>query len=232
MNGVQARARKRALFRQYRATNRHKFIRMNRAYRERMRNDPIYRAKRRAQIRLSVTAHRRKRRGAARAKHLTMLRQYGKKYYRRNRTRILARQRLQESSEQYRMERTEKVKRDKEAEVIVLSTRRCNKARWESNKNLTHNHILRNEVIAAYGGKCQCCGEKEPMFLTVDHVNNDGAAHKRRIGRGRRGINAWLKANGFPKKGFRILCYNCNCGRYRNGGVCPHKDKKHKLHVA
>jgi hypothetical protein len=23
-----------------------------------------------------------------------------------------------------------------------------------------------------------------------------------------------------------VLCYNCNCGRARNGGVCPHQQKK------
>jgi hypothetical protein len=20
-----------------------------------------------------------------------------------------------------------------------------------------------------------------------------------------------------------VLCFNCNCGRYHNGGICPHK---------
>lgn len=22
---------------------------------------------------------------------------------------------------------------------------------------------------------------------------------------------------------YQLLCFNCNCGRHRNGGVCPHK---------
>ena len=25
------------------------------------------------------------------------------------------------------------------------------------------------------------------------------------------------------RRRFQILCYNCNLGRSRNGGVCPHK---------
>jgi hypothetical protein len=40
---------------------------------------------------------------------------------------------------------------------------------------------------------------------------------------GRRGgINRFYK-NNFPR-GYRILCYNCNCGRALNNGICPHKD--------
>jgi hypothetical protein len=33
-----------------------------------------------------------------------------------------------------------------------------------------------------------------------------------------------LCKNGFPK-GFQTLCMNCNWGKYRNGGQCPHKGK-------
>ena len=38
---------------------------------------------------------------------------------------------------------------------------------------------LRAQVIAAYGGACACCGENAPEFLQVDHINNDGAEHRR-----------------------------------------------------
>lgn len=84
---------------------------------------------------------------------------------------------------------------------------------------------LQDECITAYGGyECKCCGETEPMFLTIDHVNDDGAQHRKELGRKAAGIRLyqWLKANGYPG-GFQVLCSNCNHGRYRNGGVCPHK---------
>lgn len=87
---------------------------------------------------------------------------------------------------------------------------------------------IREEVLDAYGGVCACCGEAERVFLTVDHINGDGAAHRREVcgtGSGRGGgstMYEWLKKQGFPKDRFQILCYNCNCGRQRNGGVCPH----------
>ncbi len=35
----------------------------------------------------------------------------------------------------------------------------------------------------------------------------------------------WLKANNFPP-GFQTLCHNCNIGKHRNKGICPHKQKR------
>lgn len=40
---------------------------------------------------------------------------------------------------------------------------------------------LKEEFIEAYGGKCSCCGESIPEFLTVDHINNDGEVHRKTI---------------------------------------------------
>jgi len=80
---------------------------------------------------------------------------------------------------------------------------------------------LRSEMLDVYGNRCVCCGEQEPAFLTLDHADNDGAAHRRETGNT---YASWkdLKAKGWPQRGYRLLCYNCNCGRERNGGVCPH----------
>ena len=77
-------------------------------------------------------------------------------------------------------------------------------------------------VIGHYGGQCTCCGESERAFLTIDHVNNDGAEHKRIIGSN---LYRWLKKQGYPDD-FQVLCWNCNSGRARNGGVCPHAEEK------
>lgn len=89
---------------------------------------------------------------------------------------------------------------------------------------------IRDEVFNKYGGyKCNCCGETEKLFLTIDHINNDGAAHRKKLPglyRSNTGANIyrWLIRNSFPK-GFQVLCYNCNCGKHRNKGICPHKKK-------
>ena len=56
-------------------------------------------------------------------------------------------------------------------------------------------------------------------ILTVDHINNDGVAHRKKIKK--RNIYQWLTKNNFPE-GFQTLCMNCNFakGIY---GKCPHK---------
>ena len=83
------------------------------------------------------------------------------------------------------------------------------------------------EILFSYGGnppKCACCGEQELGFLTIDHINGDGAKQRREatLGRGGHIFYLWLKRNNYPE-GFQVLCYNCNCGRARNNGICPHK---------
>lgn len=91
-----------------------------------------------------------------------------------------------------------------------------------------HNRLrLKLEVFRAYGGpRCRCCGEGVLAFLSIDHINEDGAKHReqlRKPGEARSGGNIywWLKRNDFPP-GFQVLCFNCNRGKHFNGGVCPH----------
>ncbi len=81
-------------------------------------------------------------------------------------------------------------------------------------------------VLQKYGGKCACCGESEVRFLALDHVANDGAEHRREMGviYGGTLIVSWALRNGCPDT-LQVLCHNCNIGRARNGGVCPHKSE-------
>jgi len=83
------------------------------------------------------------------------------------------------------------------------------------------NRKLKDAAYAAYGGyRCKCCGETLEAFLSLDHVNNDGAAHRKQTDR--RKLYKWLQREGYPP-GFQVLCMNCNFGKARNGGVCPHQ---------
>ena len=101
---------------------------------------------------------------------------------------------------------------------------------------------LKKLVFEYYCGgsaKCQCCGENNLLFLTLDHTNNDGAKHRRAIlkqdypDRKKRGdltgrqFYAWLKRNAFPDIAIKVLCFNCNCGKMTNLGICPHKGNMH-----
>jgi hypothetical protein len=88
-----------------------------------------------------------------------------------------------------------------------------------------YRQSLREKVINAYGGKCSCvnCPENNPEFLTIDHVNNDGQNWIKIHGIGI-SLYLWLIRNNFPRDNFRLMCYNCNCGRAHHGGVCPHEE--------
>lgn len=112
-------------------------------------------------------------------------------------------------------------------EGFQLLCANCNWLKYVSRKQVKKTYImiwhasLRQETLAAYGGKCACCGEKKLEVLTIDHVNNDGAKHRRQVGAGSV-LYAWLRKNGFPKDGFQVLCFNCNRARYYHG-ICPHQ---------
>lgn len=92
------------------------------------------------------------------------------------------------------------------------------------NKRKYHS-ALKYEVFKFYSNgdiKCTCCGEKELMFLAIDHINNDGAKDRKITGSGGQ-FYRWLKKNDFPNKDkYQILCFNCNQGRQINKGICPH----------
>lgn len=101
------------------------------------------------------------------------------------------------------------------------------KARYVEHKprilawNKAAKERLKKEVILEYGDCCACCGESDPRFLTVDHVNNDGKQDREQIGGGN-SLYAWLRKNGFPKDRFQLLCWNCNLAKFHYG-ECPHK---------
>ena len=91
-----------------------------------------------------------------------------------------------------------------------------------SARNYYHN--IRDAAFRAYGGAtCACCGETEKMFLSLDHIDGGGNKQRREIADayGSNNFYVWLKRQNYPA-GFQVLCQNCNVGKFRNGGICPH----------
>lgn len=82
-----------------------------------------------------------------------------------------------------------------------------------------YRHKLRADGLAEYGTQCTCCGESDIHFLTLEHINGRKQEEK-----GLTGAKMWayLKRLGWPKEGYTVLCFNCNCakGIY---GTCPHQ---------
>jgi len=70
--------------------------------------------------------------------------------------------------------------------------------------------------------ECFCCGETQLEFLTLDHRNNDGNIERKKGLPGGARLYDKLKAQKFPE-GYQVMCFNCNCGRAINNGICPHK---------
>jgi len=85
-------------------------------------------------------------------------------------------------------------------------------------RNRKRHFELRDLIFAAYGNRCECCGEREKLFLTLDHVYNDGKQD--RSENSGREIFARVIREGYPAS-FQLLCRNCNWGKYIVG-VCPH----------
>jgi len=93
----------------------------------------------------------------------------------------------------------------------VLAYQRMNKSRY-------YKKICKT-VFAHYGYRCNCCGETEPLFLEIDHVNGYKSGPRAGLP-----LYQWLISNNYPE-GFQILCSNCNQGKRRNHNVCPHEEK-------
>ena len=79
-------------------------------------------------------------------------------------------------------------------------------------------YTLRDEMFEALGKKCADCGISTEHVLSLDHINNDGADHRRSLGtNGRMGtmrqVILDVKRRGWPKEEFQILCFNCNIGK-------------------
>jgi hypothetical protein len=100
---------------------------------------------------------------------------------------------------------------------------------WRQNRidkdrryNLLYREKVRQETFEAYGNKCDCCGETEQIFLSIDHIEGGGTKHLKELGGGGYIFYLWLRRQGFPKDKFRLLCANCQVG-YARGGTCPHQ---------
>lgn len=74
---------------------------------------------------------------------------------------------------------------------------------------------MRVAVLRTLGGECACCRITEPVFLDLDHIDNDGNKD-----RAKTNSATWRLALREPHR-FQILCRNCNWAKHMGG--CPHQ---------
>lgn len=79
---------------------------------------------------------------------------------------------------------------------------------------------LKLEMLEAFGFKCSCCGENHPDFLTLDHVLEDGAEHRKTMNC-QQAMRLARRQN-WDKAKWDCLCITCNFAKSHYGG-CPHK---------
>lgn len=81
---------------------------------------------------------------------------------------------------------------------------------------------LRTRLFEMYGSVCQCCGETERAFMELDHVNGGGGKHLTETSPVT--VYRQILRAGYSAE-YQLLCANCNRGRQRAGGICPHQMK-------
>ena len=158
-----------------------------------------------------------------RAAHRDEIVEYQRKYYATHRDEI------SECQRKYYSENKEQFKKYRETfqERNPAYQKEYNKTHHEKNKVQCQNNQrkLRFAALSAYSSEgtptCACCGEYYLEFLAIDHINGDGAEHRKEIGTGSGRLYYWLRDHDYPE-GFRVLCHNCNqaLGHY---GYCPHE---------
>lgn len=97
-------------------------------------------------------------------------------------------------------------------------------------KRQQNSHLLyRAACIEHYGGKCACCSLDVHKYLQLDHINNDGAAHRRGLYGRATNLYLWAFRNGFPEI-LQLLCANCHQAKTYHGG-CTTEDHRQMIEV-
>ena len=115
--------------------------------------------------------------------------------------------------------------------------RRASEARYKVNnserlkaRQRAANEVYKLRALQHYAGgpsetiACACCGEPRLPFLTLDHIDGNGAEHRRQ--NKANNLSSWLCTHNFPW-GYQILCWNCNCAKGTKT-VCPHKTERNR----
>lgn len=106
----------------------------------------------------------------------------------------------------------------KEYWVTNKESKKIYRKNWSLTLKLKiYNHYSNNDI------KCNCCGENMIEFLSIDHINNDGATERKKFSNST--FYTYIVKNNFPS-GYQILCMNCNFAKGKNKDhICPHKIK-------
>ena len=71
---------------------------------------------------------------------------------------------------------------------------------------------LKLAALEAYGKHCVDCHNEDPASLELDHINDDGKAHRREVSNGRAGEDFYrkLKQQKWPDAHLETVCKRCH----------------------
>lgn len=131
-------------------------------------------------------------------------------YYRRNSERIKARERAKYAANKTAI-------RVRRLALLTPNLRATNNRR-EKDRYAT----IRGEMLDAFDRKCACCAEAEVLFLELTYIGPAAKSPHRKRHLGSVEAYRHAKRDRWSRSRWPLLCANCNRGRRRNGGVCPH----------
>ena len=102
----------------------------------------------------------------------------------------------------------------------------CNKHRYRYSRK-----TIKSKLLEEMGSACVCCDERDPMYLQIDHVFNDGHIDRKKTRGGSLSYNLLLKIWNETPERLQLLCANCNHAKAKNGGIIyrPKKFTRRKL---
>lgn len=71
-----------------------------------------------------------------------------------------------------------------------------------------------------YGGSCQCCGEDNVVFLSLDHIRGGGTEERTKTKKVGGSLYKKLRREPVDDR-YQVLCYNCNFAK-GDRSDCPH----------
>ena len=158
------------------------------------------------------------------------IKDYQHKWYLKNKWKLQIRNRLYRKSHMEEFRQYNKKYYHKNKEILAIKKKPYRKNHEEQIRTYSkkNQRRIRQQVIFHYSKGlmcCSCCGESILQMLAIDHPNGGGNKHRKEIKKyGGDQFYRWLLKNNFPS-GYKVLCANCNWGKYVNNNICPHKEK-------
>ncbi len=111
---------------------------------------------------------------------------------------------LSQSAERLERRRAAARKHDKKRRLDPV-------VRARQNRNLRDAQRLRRaNAVQALGAQCVCCGTRDTVVLTLDHIDGDQ----------NKAMHNFQEAELYPER-FQVLCLGCNARKFHEGN-CPH----------